>query len=267
MQEFHTHTFRCKHAEGDISDLAEYAERRGYSMLGISDHTPFPDDHDLEIRMSMKELENYVQSFHTAKTGHPKLKMLLGMECEYFRKYRDFYKEELLLKRNFDYLILGQHIFFSGKRLVYFWKEGLGGTKKELWAYAEALVEGIESGIFSIVAHPDLFGNFYAPWDEEAKSCSRYILEAAQSYKIPLEINGNGYRKGKRDVRGIKRFLYPLEPFWEMASQYNISVLVNSDAHKPSQLAPVEEGWKLVDLYNLKVADLSELYRDSGNQD
>jgi len=260
MQEFHTHTFRCKHAEGDIADLAEYAERRGYSMLGISDHTPFPDDHDrdLEIRMSMEELEDYVQSFHMAKAGHPKLKMLLGMECEYFQEYSNFYKEELLLKRGFDYLLLGQHIFNIENRRVYYWKEGLSG-KKELWAYAESLVEGIRSEIFSIVAHPDLFGYFYAPWDEEAKSCSRYILEAAQAYKIPLEINGNGYRKGKQDIGGVKRFLYPLEPFWEMATQYNIFVLVNSDAHHPSQLEPSEEGLKLMSRYNLKMADLSKL--------
>ncbi|HWQ77208.1 MAG TPA: histidinol-phosphatase [Anaerovoracaceae bacterium] len=263
MQEFHTHTFRCKHAEGDVADLAESAEQNGYSMLGVSDHTPFPDDHDVEIRMSINELDDYVQSFHKAKAEHPKLKLLLGMECEYFQEYCNFYKEDLLGKWDFDYLILGQHLFSNGNRTVYFWKEGLGGTKKELKAYTESVVKGIESEIFSIVAHPDVFGDFYAPWDEEAKSCSRYILEAAQSYQIPLEINGNGYRKGIIDARGIKRFRYPLEPFWEMASQYDISVLVGADAHKPSELAPVEEGLELVDRYHLKVADLSGLYRDT----
>jgi len=263
MQEFHTHTFRCKHAKGDIADLAEYAERRGYSVLGISDHTPFPDDHDLEIRMSMQELDDYVRLFHQAKAEHPKLKMLLGMECEYFPEYINFYKEELLDRRGFDYLILGQHLFSNGERMVYFWKEGLGGTKKELKAYAESVVKGIETGIFSIAAHPDLFGEFYAPWDEEAKACSRYILEAVQAYQIPIEINGNGYRKRKVNVGGIERYRYPLEPFWQMASQYDITVLVSADAHQPSELAPVEEGLKLMERYGLKPADLSGLYCDT----
>ncbi len=261
MQEFHTHTFRCNHAEGDIADLAKYAEYKGYSVLGISDHTPFPDDHNLEIRMAMNELEGYVTSFLKAKADYPKLKLLLGMECEYFREYENFYKEELLQKRGFDYLILGQHLFFSGSRLVYYWKEKLEGTKKELWAYTNSVVEGIQSGIFNIVAHPDLFGSFYAAWDEETKSCSRYILEAAQTYKIPLEINGNGFRKGIVNAAGVKRWLYPLKPFWQMASKYNVTVLVNADAHKPSQLAPVEEGWNLVKHYDLKVADLSDVLR------
>jgi histidinol-phosphatase (PHP family) len=261
MQEFHTHTFRCKHAEGDVAELAKAAEQWGYSTLGVSDHMPFPDDHDLEIRMSITELDDYVQSFQKAKAAHPKLKLLLGMECEYFQEYVDFYRDELLGKRNFDYLILGQHLFFNGERMVYFWKEGLGGTKKELRAYTESVVRGIESGFFSIVAHPDLFGTFYAPWDAEAEACSRYILEAAQAGRILLEINGNGFRKGKIDVNGIRRFRYPLEPFWELAAQYDVSVLIAADAHRPSQLRPVEEGRQLAERCRLKIADLADLSR------
>ena len=173
------------------------------------------------------------------------------------RYYRDFYKDELINRWGFDYLLLGQHIFLCDGKLNYFWKGMLG--VKELWAYSDLLVRGIESGLFSIVAHPDVFGSFYGPWDEEAMSCSRYILEAAQAYKVPLEINGNGYRKGKRDIAEVKRYLYPLEQFWKLASRYNITVLVNSDAHKPDEIAPVKEGWALVDKYKLKVADLSGL--------
>jgi histidinol-phosphatase (PHP family) len=261
MQEFHTHTFRCKHAEGDIADLAAAASRNGYSTLGVTDHTPFPDDHDLEVRMSVKDLDGYVQAFQTAKAAHPELRLLLGMECEYFRDYMNFYQEELLGKWNFDYLILGQHLFFSGERLVCFWRGDAEGTKAELKGYTESLVKGIESGVFRIVAHPDFFGGFYNPWDAEAKACSRYILEAAQACRIPLEINGNGFRKGKIDAGGVSRYPYPLEPFWELAAQYDISVLVNSDAHHPDQVAPVEDGWKLVERCHLKVADMSELCR------
>lgn len=259
MQEFHTHTFRCKHAEGDIIDLANYAHCSGFAVLGVSDHTPLPDNFYPEIRMELRELEDYVIAYEDARDKYPKLRILLGMECEYLDRYRDFYKDELIGRWGLAYLLLGQHFFYCGDELVYYWKE-MRGTK-ELWAYAEHLVRGIESGLFSIVAHPDAFGNFYGPWDQETVSCSRYILEAAQVYKIPLEINGNGIRKGKTNIAGVKRYLYPLDPFWELAAGYDITVVVNSDVHKPSELAPVKEAWALAQRYNLKIADLSKIFK------
>ncbi len=259
MMDLHTHTFRCKHAQGDIPDLAKQAERKGYSVLGISDHVPFPDDHNIEIRMSIQELEDYKRKFHKTKAEHPGLEMLLGMECEYLPQYINYYRDELIGERGINYLILAQHLFYCEGRLAYFWREEPGADKKILKAYTKAVAEGLETELFGFLAHPDLFGYFYLPWDKEAEACSRYILEAAQAYKVPLEINGNGFRKGIRDAGGIKRLQYPLEPFWELAAEYDVSVLVNSDAHKPSELAPPEEGFRLARKYQLKMADRSDI--------
>jgi histidinol-phosphatase (PHP family) len=259
MLEFHTHTYRCKHAEGDIPDLARQAEKAGYTVLGISDHAPLPKDQNIEIRMSLDEVENYTEVFYEAKAAHPGIKMLLGMESEYFKEYENFYKDELFGKWNLNYLIQAQHLFYSDGRLVYFWRETPGADKLVLKAYAEAVVAGIESQIYSILAHPDLFGVFYAPWDEETAACSRYIIEAAQAYQMPLEINGNGFRKGITDICGIKRFQYPLEPFWEIAAEYDVPVVVNSDAHRPSELHPSSEGLALAERYQLKLAELADI--------
>jgi histidinol-phosphatase (PHP family) len=259
MLEFHTHTYRCKHAQGDIPDLARQAEQVGYTVLGISDHAPLPKDQNIEIRMSLNEVDDYIQAFHTAQEAHPGLKMFLGMESEHFKDYEGFYKEELFGKWGMDYLILAQHLFHCEGSLVYFWREKPGADKKVLKAYAEAVVAGIESKVFSLLAHPDLFGVFYAPWDEESAACSHYIIEAAQAYKLPLEINGNGFRKGITDICGIKRFQYPLDPFWEIASAYDVKVVVNSDAHHPSELKPSAEGLALAERYQLKFAELSDI--------
>lgn len=259
MLEFHTHTYRCKHAKGDIPELAMQAEKEGYTVLGISDHTPLPKDFNVEIRMRLDEVSEYIEVFQNAKEAHPGLQMLLGVEGEHFKEYEGFYKEELLGKRAMNYLILAQHLFHCDDELLYFWRIKPGTDRKVLKAYTEALVAGIQSELFSLVAHPDLFGVFYAPWDEETAACSRYIIEAAQAYKIPLEINANGFRKGITDVCGIKRFQYPLEPFWEIAAQYDISVLVNSDAHHPSELKPSEEGNALAERYGLKYAELKDI--------
>ena len=47
---FHTHTFRCKHAKGDVDDYCRRALELGMETLGFSDHTALPDDRWLVAR-------------------------------------------------------------------------------------------------------------------------------------------------------------------------------------------------------------------------
>lgn len=254
MQDYHTHTFRCKHAQGDVEDYAKYAWDHDFKVLGVSDHTALPDNWVPDIRMDIGELPDYVEAIEKAQKKYPRLKILKGMECEYQKKYHSFFQEELLGKWGFDYLALGQHLFYSEGQLVFFWKDVKG--VKELKIYTDLLVSGIESGLFSFVAHPDAFGSFYLPWDEETEACSRYILEAAEAYQLPLEINGHGFRKGLIDTSQGPRFRYPLEPFWEIASRYKVQVLINSDAHHPEHIGSYfQEGQDLAHKYALDIIE------------
>ena len=56
---YHTHTYRCGHAEGNERDYAEQAVKAGLRTLGVSDHTPYdffdigPRNHP--IRMALEE--------------------------------------------------------------------------------------------------------------------------------------------------------------------------------------------------------------------
>ena len=259
MKDYHTHTYRCKHALGDVEDLARNAINKKLEVLGVSDHTPFPDNWCPEIRMDIAELPGYVQAIEKAQQDFPELIILKGMECEYQEKYYGFFREELMGKWQFDYLVLGQHIFYCDGELVHFWLGGMKGAN-ELKAYTEATVQGIESGLFTYLAHPDAFGHFYELWDEETKACSRYIIEAAEAYRLPLEINSNGFRKGRIKTAQGSRFYYPLEPFWKMAASYNVRVVINSDAHHPEEIGfSFREANELVQMYNLQLADLTYL--------
>lgn len=259
MKEYHTHTFRCKHATGDAPDYARFANDNSYETLGISDHTPLPGiPVSQEIRMDISELGAYVQAIETAQKRFPGLNILKGMECEYFKEHQSFYTDELRGRHGLHYLILAQHIFRSNGEWVFFWK-GLKGIR-ELKAYTDSLIEGIGSGLFDFIAHPDIFGAFYAPWDTETIACSRAILSAAKDAGIPVEINTHGYRKKKIDTPCGQRYLYPLEPFWELVSAYDLPVIVSSDAHKPEDLgAKIDEAAKLIRRYNLRPVDLPAL--------
>ena len=78
---FHTHTFRCKHAKGDVDDYCRRALELGMETLGFSDHTALPDDRWLVARMPYAELDNYVAAIDRGRVDFPKLKILKGMEC------------------------------------------------------------------------------------------------------------------------------------------------------------------------------------------
>ena len=131
---------------------------------------------------------------------------------------------------------------------------------KMLNAYSRHLAEIMESGLFAFIAHPDLLGCSIEFWNEDLTSCSRDILSAAEETRIPLEINGYGMRKEPVQTSKGPRPQYPWPPFWELASEYDIQVVCNSDAHRPQDaLASLEETLQLAKQFDLKIADLSHL--------
>ena len=60
---------------------------------------------------------------------------------------------------------------------------------KNLNRYIDQTIDGMRSGLFSFLAHPDLFMKGYKEWDEQSKACLKAILDAAIDLNMPLEIN------------------------------------------------------------------------------
>ena len=255
---YHTHTYRCKHATGDVSDYCQTAIAQGLSILGMSDHTALPDNRWSHIRMDIDELPDYCQAVDEAKDKFPQLTILKGMECEFDEQYTSFYQEKLLGELKFDYLIGAAHFFpLNGE-----WIGSYGGTDNVagLKAYTDYFIQSMRSGLFTFMAHPDLFGNCYLTWDANTVSAAQDIFEAAASLKMPLEINGYGLRKPKIVTPQGKRCMYPWLPFWELASDYDIEVIVNSDAHHPGDVTRnMQEAVEIGGKFDLKFANLSYL--------
>lgn len=252
---YHTHLYRCKHAQGDVADYCQAALAAGLQVLGISDHTPLPDDRWSEVRMDMRELPLYCQSIDEARQRFSELSILKGMECDYDDSYLSFYRDELLGRFKLDYLIGAIHyIPHNGEWIGVYGKATDAATLK---SYSRQVIKAMESGLFAFIAHPDLFANAYLKWDTESQACSRAILEAAAALKVPLEINGYGLRKPLIETPEGKRFMYPWERFWELAADYDIKVIINSDAHQPADVvSKMDEAAKIALKYSLTFADL-----------
>jgi len=251
----HTHTELCQHAKGRVEDYCHVADHLGMEVLGISDHTPLPDGRWPGERMHMNELELYCKQIDRAREKYTTLKVLKGMECEYDKKYHSFFEDVLLGELKFDYLIGAVHYFPHEGRWSRVFTDMLDTSV--FLSYSKHVITTLESGLFNFIAHPDIFGYMIPDWDENGEACARDILAAASELNIPLEINGNGYSKKKLITAKGPRFRYPWFKFWEIASEYTIEFVANSDAHKPSRVnAHINDAIRLGEYYNLSPASL-----------
>lgn len=234
---YHTHTNRCGHA-GIASDkeYVEYAKQVGITQLGFTDHVPVSEleYQDSEQRMHISDVDEYITSIRQLQQENPNMKIMCGFEAEY-----DPMKEQFLgeLRDKVDYMILGQHFVPYGMS-----KLPQKNNPEYPIQYAEMLCRAMESGIFDIVAHPDIFMQFRDSLDTEekknlfmqnAKIASQAICDKAKELGIPIELNFGGINKGTIMQDG--QLAYPHSEFWQIAAETGVSVLYGVDAHTPEQ--------------------------------
>ncbi|MBQ0059839.1 MAG: PHP domain-containing protein [Lachnospiraceae bacterium] len=191
----HIHTMRCGHASGTDRELIEACMKIGAKKMLISDHGPFPDD-CFHHQMRMKELDEYVSTWTDLKKEYASdIEIHLGLEMEYFPKYDQHYRYLNSIKELDAGLLLGQHMFFDGSRYSLDYTSDEWG-KKECQGLGDAMVDGINSGYFSRVAHPDRIFRHRKPWDDLCARYSKQIIYSAMDRGMMLEKNISSMKMG-----------------------------------------------------------------------
>ena len=108
------------------------------------------------------------------------------MECEYFPEYIHWLKG-IIKEYKLDYIIFGNHHFHTDEKFPYFGRNTDSVDMLEL--YEESAIEGMESGLFAYLAHPDLFMRSYPEFDRHCKRVIRHICRKAVRLNLPLEYN------------------------------------------------------------------------------
>ncbi len=219
---YHTHTKRCNHAVGTEREYVESAIQKGMTTLGFSDHAPylFPNsDYYSYFRMQTDELFAYTDAVRSLQKEYEKdIRILLGFELEY---YPDFHKDEMEFLQNVspDYLILGQHLLNNELDQVI---SSQLSTDEQLAAYVSQVLEGLQTGNFLYLAHPDLPGYRFS--EQAVHREYRRLCEGAKKLHIPLEINLLGIRSHR---------CYPDKRFFKIAAEVGNDVIIGSDSHEP----------------------------------
>ena len=234
---YHTHTVRCRHAEGSEREYIENAIKNGLKVLGFSDHGPCPFNNGFvsRIRMRPDELDDYVSTLEALKKEYrDDILIRIGLEEEYYPAHFDDLMD-LLSGYPIEYLILGQH-FLGNEKDEFFVSNWKGGTD-EFVRYTEQVIEGMKTGAFLYLAHPDVINT-----DVESPVYEEYmtrILKTAAELDMPVELNHLGIWKGRN---------YPDERFWKLAGEYGNETVFGSDAHLPYKICDPEAVEKAFDI-------------------
>ena len=260
---YHTHTFRCSHATGTEEEYIKVAINSGIRYMGFSDHAPFkfPDGYESFYRVPEALGQGYISVLRDLRKKYKeRIDIKIGFEMEYYPSYF-----ETMLKRVIDlgaeYLILGQH-FVNEEH-----PDGIsssGATTKEyLNAYVKKVIEGIKTGYFTYVCHPDLIA--FDGDDDIYEREVRRICLASKEYNVPLEINFLGIRNNRH---------YPNEKFWKTVGETGAPVTFGMDAHATAEAGDLESlktAEELVKKYRLNyigkptVIDIKKKYKEEKN--
>lgn len=225
---YHTHTKRCGHAEGEDEEYVLNAIQAGIQVLGFSDHAAYirPEPRD---RMDISLVDDYFNSINHLKEQYKdQIEIHLGMEVEYYpfewdtlRKYR----------KELEYCILGQH------SLTYYGTSSYELTKpQEIEEYTDCLFEACKHSLCDYIAHPDLIMWSYPYEDEAVKTVAKRIAKMSKQFNMPLELNcGSGVKVGKKEYPSGIRYPYPTRIFFEEFAKENCPMIIGLDIHRPKK--------------------------------
>lgn len=234
LVDYHLHTARCGHAQGQMHQYVEKALELGLEEIGFADHIPqywLPmQERDATIAMSEEQLPGYVAEVEKLRSYYRPVKIKLGLEVDFVPGYEEEARR-ILGEFPFDY-VLGSVHYIHGwgfDNPVHIHKYQEQDVDEIYRQYFQLVQQAARSGLFHVLAHLDLVKKFgYRPrweleplYDETAR-----VLAAAG---VAVEINTAGLRVPAREI-------YPAPALLRACCQHGVPVTTGSDAHAPEQV-------------------------------
>jgi histidinol-phosphatase (PHP family) len=210
------------------------ASERGIEELGVSEHIyRFSEaltvyDHPFWREYAHDDLDDYC-AFVREETD-----LRLGIEADFIAGREDRLAN-LLEAREWDYVVGSVHLLegyavdMEGEWDV--WRRG--DSPERLWKrYFQTVAESARSGLFDIIAHPDLvkmWGRGRPAPDTDLRRYYEPLVEACLDAGVTVELSTAGLRKPVGE-------LYPAPPMLELVAEAGVPVALSSDAHTPQDL-------------------------------
>ena len=157
-----------------------------------------------------------------------------GVECDFVPGAEDR-TATLLESRDFDYVVGSIH--FIGDAALdaeefSVWRTADSDPDRVWKRYFETVAEAARSGLFDILAHPDLvkvWGSGAPLPERDPRFYYEPAVEAIAESGIAVEVSTAGLRKPVGEI-------YPASAFAEMCVEAGAAFALSSDAHLPEQV-------------------------------
>ena len=211
----------------------EAAEKREIGELGVSEHIyRFRQaldvwQHPLWREYAHDDLDAYCD-FVRQDTD-----LRLGVEADFVPGAEDRIAN-LLQARDFDYVVGSIHFLRDQSLDMEDWSVWASTRSAEdIWRrYFQTLGEAARSGLFDILAHPDLVKVWGAERPLPEGDLRRYYelaMDGIAESGIAIEVSTAGLRKRAQEI-------YPAPALLEMCLEAGCPVALSSDAHRPEDI-------------------------------
>jgi histidinol-phosphatase (PHP family) len=222
----------------------EAATERGIAELGVSEHVHrFRQaldvwQHPFWQRHAVDDLDDYC-AFVREETD-----LKLGIEADFLVGPEDR-MANLLEGRDWDYVVGSVHYLNDNAvdmDRYDVWETGARDPDAVWRRYFETLGEAARSGLFDILAHPDLvkvWGDQRPRPEGDLRRFYERAMDGIAESQIAIEVSTAGLRKPVGEI-------YPAQPFLEMCLDAGCRVALSSDAHVPEHIGHAYEeavGW------------------------
>ena len=209
------------------------ASERGIAELGVSEHV-YRFEQALDVwrhpfwqSNAREDLDAYCE-FVREQTD-----LKLGIEADFVPGGEDR-MASLLEARDFDYVIGSVHFLRDeAVDMEDYSVWGKSHSPEEIWKrYFETLGEAARSGLFDVLAHPDLVKVWGAdrPLPEgDLRSYYELAMDGIAESQIAVEVSTAGLRKPVGEM-------YPAPAFLKMCLEAGAPVALSSDAHRPEDV-------------------------------
>ena len=238
------------------------AQERGIDELGVSEHI-YRFTQALELwrhpfweGFARDDLDAYC-AFVREQTD-----LRLGIEADFVPGAEDR-TAELLQARDFDYVIGSVHFIREGAvdmdDYTVWDPRDPRRSPEQIWRrYFETVAESARSGLFDLIAHPDLV-KYWGPARPERTpegDLRRFYEPAVEAFLeagVAVEVSTAGLRKPAGEI-------YPSRPFLEMCVEAGLPLALSNNAHRPQDLgAGYDRALELLD--ELGVTELCRFER------
>lgn len=233
MIDSHVHNARCGHASGRVGEYVDAARAAGLSIVTFTDHLPMPAGYPQHYTMRHDELEDYIaevrgQAALSAAQGGPEV--LCGVEADWLPGHVEWTRD-LLSGLELDVVLGSVHFIedwaFDDPDLI----ERYGAWEIDaLWdRYFSELASAARSGLFDVMAHPDLVKKFGFRPESDSEPWFENVAWALAQSGCAVEVSTGGLRKPVGEI-------YPALGLLKACRRRGVPATTGSDAHAPGEV-------------------------------